>query len=188
MLKQRELQAGTGRIIPQANEEYGYEDHYPAWAPKPPGDSTEVLRQTAWDIAMAGAYQTAGETAKTGTNAWPDTGGGWFNGCGEDSMKLLVGYQYTYDFFTSFAWWEVEPHDELVDGGNYCLAAPGHIYAIYLPHGGWVTVKLEPGKYHAHWFDARDGLRIPLADAEGPTWASPLASHHNDWALLLQRD
>ncbi|MGO9087227.1 MAG: DUF5060 domain-containing protein [Terriglobales bacterium] len=188
MLKQRALQAGTGRIIPQTNEEYGYEDHYPSWTPKPPGDSTEVLRRTAWDIAMAGAYQTAGETAKTGTNVWPDTGGGWVNGRGDDSMKLLAGYQRIYDFFTSFAWWELEPHDELADGGNYCLAAPGHIYAVYLPNGGPVTVKLEPGKYHAQWFGARDGQRIPLGDVEGPTWASPPAPDHNDWALLLQRD
>ncbi len=30
MLKQRKLQEGSGRIIPQVNEEYGYEDHYPA--------------------------------------------------------------------------------------------------------------------------------------------------------------
>ena len=43
MLKQRQLQASTGRIIPQTNEEYGYEDHYPTWAPRPPGDSTDVL-------------------------------------------------------------------------------------------------------------------------------------------------
>ena len=40
-------QARTGRIIPQTNEEYGYEDHYPLWAPAPPGDSAETLRRTA---------------------------------------------------------------------------------------------------------------------------------------------
>jgi Protein of unknown function (DUF4038)/Domain of unknown function (DUF5060)/Putative collagen-binding domain of a collagenase len=188
MLKQRMLQAGTGRIIPQANEEYGYEDHYPRWAPKPPGDSTEVLRRTAWDIAMAGAYQTAGETAKTGTNAWPDTGGGWFNGRGDDTMTLLAGMQHMYDFFTGFPWWEVEPHDELVNGNNYCLAEPGNIYAIYLPQGGSVTVQLEPGKYHAHWFGAKDGQRIPLADVAGPAWTSPPTPDANDWALLLERD
>ena len=25
-----------------------------------------------------------------------------------------------------------EPHDELVNNGNYCLAKPGEIYAVYL--------------------------------------------------------
>ena len=35
MLEEREIQKKTGRIIPQTNEEYGYEDHYPHWAPAP---------------------------------------------------------------------------------------------------------------------------------------------------------
>jgi len=74
MLEERQLQLKTGRIIPQANEEYGYEDHYPHWAPKPDGDSTETLRRCAWEIAMAGAYGTAGESARRGVNIWPDTG------------------------------------------------------------------------------------------------------------------
>jgi hypothetical protein len=48
MLEERQIQMKTGRIIPQANEEYGYEDHYPHWAPKP----TEIraLRRTAWKL------------------------------------------------------------------------------------------------------------------------------------------
>src|SRR3712207_7939065 len=29
MLRRRQMQAATGRPIPQINEEYGYEDHYP---------------------------------------------------------------------------------------------------------------------------------------------------------------
>ena len=59
MLEERQIQMKTGRIIPQANEEYGYEDHYPHWAPGMGGDSAETLRHVAWDIAMAGAYGTA---------------------------------------------------------------------------------------------------------------------------------
>jgi len=39
MLEEREIQKKTGRIIPQTNEEYGYEDHYPHWAPGPGSDS-----------------------------------------------------------------------------------------------------------------------------------------------------
>ncbi|HET6178500.1 MAG TPA: DUF4038 domain-containing protein [Candidatus Sulfotelmatobacter sp.] len=188
MLHQRELQKNTGRIIPQTNEEYGYEDHYPSWTPRPPGDSTEVLRRSAWDIAMAGAYQTAGETAKTGTNVWPDTGGGWVNGRGDDSMTLLVAYRRLYDFFTSFSWWLTDPHDELVNAGNYCLAAPGNMYAIYLPNGGSVTVKLDAGKYRAEWYSPLSGERISLPYAEGANWTSPAAPDNHDWALLLQQN
>ena len=133
MLEERQIQLKTGRIIPQANEEYGYEDHYPRWAPAPPGDSAEVLRRCAWEIAMAGAYGTAGEPRASGTGIWPDTGGGWLNGRGDDTMVMLKGYAHMVDFFTSFDWWKTDPHDELVTGGAYCLAKPGEVYAVYLP-------------------------------------------------------
>jgi Domain of unknown function (DUF5060)/Protein of unknown function (DUF4038) len=75
MLDQREQQLRAKRIIPQVNEEYGYEDHYPSFAPyKPPAASAEANRRAAWEIAMAGCYQTTGETAKRGTGFFPNTG------------------------------------------------------------------------------------------------------------------
>jgi hypothetical protein len=186
MLESRELQKKTGRIIPQTNEEYGYEDHYPLWA-APGSDSADVLRRTAWDIMMAGGYQTAGETCRRGTNIAPDTGGGWMNGRGDDTMTMFLGYGHMVDFFTSFEWWKTDPHDELVDNGAYCLAKPHDIYAVYLPKGGKVTVKLEPGTYNAEWFSALTGEKITLPSAEGPSWTSPETPDQNDWALLFQR-
>jgi hypothetical protein len=187
MLEERQIQMKTGRIIPQTNEEYGYEDHYPLWAPAPPGDSAETLRRVAWDIAMAGAYGTAGETCRRGTNIWPDTGGGWINGRGDDTMVMLKGYEHMVDFFTSFEWWKTTPHDELVNNGAYCLAKPGEIYAVYLPKGGDVTIQLGPGSYEARWFGAFTGETIPLPPVEGPVWTSPKAAGRVDWALLLQK-
>jgi hypothetical protein len=186
MLEERQIQTKTGRIIPQANEEYGYEDHYPHWAPKPDGDSAETLRRMAWEIAMAGAYGTAGESARRGTNIWPDTGGGWINGRGDDTMVMLKGYEHMVDFFTSFEWWKVEPHDELVNHG-YCLARPGETYAVYLPREGDVTIKLEPGSYAATWFSAFTGEKIPLPAVKGPVWTSPRTPGWLDWALLLEK-
>lgn len=186
MLESRELQKKVGRIIPQTNEEYGYEDHYPLWA-APGSDSADVLRRTAWEVAMAGTYQTAGETCRRGTNIYPDTGGGWMNGRGDDTMTMLLGYGHMVDFFTSFEWWKTEPHDELVNSGLYCLAMPGEIYAIYLPKGGKATVKLEPGAYQATFVSALSGEKILLPVAQGTPWTSPEAPDRNDWALLLQR-
>ena len=185
ILKQRRLQAQTGRIIPQTNEEYGYEDHYPIWAPGPGSETAEVLRRTAWDIYMAGGYQTAGESARRGTNIWPDTGGGWLNGRGDDTMTMFLGFGHIVDFFTSFEWWKTDPHDELVNNSAYCLARPGEIYAIYLPKEGNVTVQLEPGVYTAHWFSASTGEILPLPPAKGPEWTSPHTPDRLDWALLL---
>lgn len=186
MLASRELQKKAGRIIPQTNEEYGYEDHYPLWA-APGSDSADVLRRTAWDIVMAGGYQTAGETCRRGTNIAPDTGGGWMNGRGDDTMTMFLGYGHMVDFFTSFDWWKTDPHDELVDNGAYCLAKPHEIYAVYLPKGGKVTIKLEPATYNAEWFSALSGEKITLPDVDAPSWTSPETPDHNDWALLLQR-
>jgi hypothetical protein len=197
MLEERQIQAKTGRIIPQTNEEYGYEDHYPHWAPGLGSDSAETLRRVAWDIAMAGAYGTAGETCRRGTNIWPDTGGGWINGRGDDTMTMLKAYEHMVDFFTSFEWWKTEPHDELVNHGAYCLAKPGEIYAVYLPNPGRfgegqvstnnVTVKIEPGTYSAKWFNAFTGETVPLPVVQGGEWTSPDAPGWLDWALLLQK-
>jgi hypothetical protein len=202
MLEEREIQKKTGRTVPQTNEEYGYEDHYPHWAPAPPGDSAETLRQTAWEIAMAGAYGTAGESARRRTNVWPDTGGGWINGRGDDTMVMLKGYGHMVDFFTSFEWWKTEPHDELVNNGAYCLAKPGEIYAVYLPVRplcgnsavfeyksvcGDVTIQLAPGTYDAQWFGAFTGETIPLPPVQGPVWTLPKPPGWLDWALLLKR-
>jgi hypothetical protein len=61
---------------------------------------------------MAGAYQTNGERADTGTGWGPDTGGGWINGRGDDSMTMFVGYGHIVDFFTSLPWWELVPDDD----------------------------------------------------------------------------
>ena len=148
----------------------------------------DTLRRTAWDIVMTGGYQTAGESARRGTNIWPKTGGGWMNGRGDDTMTMFVGYGHMVDFFTSFEWWKMEPHDESVDNGNYCLAKPGETYAVYLPSGGKVTVKLEPGRCTATWFGAVTGEKLVLPDAQGPLWTSPEAPDRNDWALLLSRE
>ena len=202
MLEEREIQKKTGRIIPQTNEEYGYEDHYPHWAPAPPFDSAETLRQVAWDIAMAGAYGTAGESARRGTNIWPNTGGGWINGRGDDTMVMLKGYEHMVDFFTSFEWWKTEPHDELVSKPAYCLAKLGEIYAVYIPlrplcvnvaHFGYedecgeITIQLGAGTYNAKWFSAATGDWVPLGPVQGPAWKIPNPPGWLDWALLLEK-
>jgi hypothetical protein len=127
----RDEQAKTGRIIPQVNEEYGYEDHYPRWGGnrKAPARVADNRRRLAWEMYMAGCYQTTGERADTGTGWGPDTGGGWVNGRGDDSMTMLRGYGRIVDFFTSIPWWTLEPDDELIDAaqGDAANVALSHI-------------------------------------------------------------
>jgi len=184
MLTQREQQKEIGRIIPQVNEEYGYED---LWEKSPGQRSAETRRRLAWEIYMAGCYQTAGESARQGTGVPPDTGGGWVNGRGDDTMTMLEYYTRMVDFFTGFQWWKTEPRNDLVDNGAMCLAEPGNIYAIYLPSGGKVTVNLEKGKYRANWLNPRTGEGIDMPTADGPVWTSPNAPDDGDWLLLLKR-
>jgi Protein of unknown function (DUF4038)/Domain of unknown function (DUF5060)/Putative collagen-binding domain of a collagenase len=188
MLDQREQQLRTKRIIPQINEEYGYEDHYPAFAPyRPPAASADANRRAAWEVVMAGCYQTTGETAKRGTGVAPGTGGGWVNGRGDETMTMLKGYAHMVHFFTSFEWWKTEPHDELVNNGAYCLAEPGQLYVVYLPRGGNVSVKLDPGRYQAKLFNPRSGEYSSAPMAENAAWSSPVAPDGEDWVFLLSR-
>jgi len=186
MLEERQIQLKTGRIIPQANEEYGYEDHYPHWAPKPDGDSAETLRRIAWEIAMAGAYGTAGESARRGVNIWPDSGGGWINGRGDDTMVMLKGYEHMVDFFTSFEWWKTEPHDELVNNGAYCLAKPVRYMRC-------TCRKKEPSRSNSKPAPTRQPGLAPspgknsAPQVNGPMWTSPNSPGWLDWALLIRK-
>jgi hypothetical protein len=54
----------------------------------------------------------------------------------------------------------------LVNNGNYCLAKLGEIYAIYLPRGGNVAVRLVRGHYRGKWFSPVSGQTIDLRLAE----------------------
>jgi len=111
------------------------------------------------------------------------------NGRGDNTMTMFQGYVHMVDFMTSFDWWKTEPHDELVNQGNYCLAKPGEIYAIYLPHAGKVTLQILPGSYNATWWNANTGQKSTLStvNVASPTWTSPGAPGVNDWALLLRK-
>ena len=133
MLEERQIQKKTGRIIPQTNEEYGYEDHYPHWAPTPPGDSAEACARRRGRSPWPAPTEPRVKARGRGTNIWPDTGGGWINGRGDDTMVMLKGYEHMVDFFTSFEWWKTEPHDELVNNGAYCLAKPGEFMPSTCP-------------------------------------------------------
>ena len=129
----RDKQEKTGRIMPQINEEYGYEDHYPRWGGnrKWPARTADNRRRLAWEMVMAGGYQTTGERADTGTGWGADTGGGWINGRGDDSMVMLQGYAHMVDFFTSIPWWTLNPDDELIGRPDRSAATTKPIHIVY---------------------------------------------------------
>ena len=167
MLKNREEQAATGRIIPQINEEYGYEDHYPAkWGEgrTAPARSADNRRRLAWGMYMAGGYQTAGERANT------ETGGGWINGRGDDSMILFKGYGHIVDFFTSIPWWKLEPDNSIIQVSQDHTAKSELTHVVYTRdkngnaalylQGNEQAAKTIPGDI-SNW---DDGFRLMLAN------------------------
>jgi hypothetical protein len=134
MLDNRRQQTQTGRIVPQVNEEYGYEDHYPTgWGGnrQPPARSADSRRRLAWGMYMAGGYQTTGERADTGTGWGPDTGGGWVNGRGDDSMVMLKGYGHIVDFFTAIPWWRLNPDNDFFEAPQETAAKPELSHVAY---------------------------------------------------------
>ncbi|MFO0844697.1 MAG: DUF4038 domain-containing protein [Gemmataceae bacterium] len=190
LLRHRRAQAKAGRPMPQVNEEYGYEDHYPGpWGggKKPPARSADTRRRLAWGMYLAGGYQTTGERADRGTGKGPDSGGGWINGRGDDAMTMLEGYGHIVTCFARLAWWRMEPHDELVGKGAYCLAEPGKQYLVYLPAGGRATLALDGGEYRAEWFNPRSGRWREIGPVSAKEWTSPPPEGAGDWALVLRR-
>ncbi len=170
MLAQRADAIAKGRIIPQVNEEYGYE--------MVKGSGQDEVRRRAWEIAMAGCYQTTGE--------WK----GWQHGEAAAESKILNWTRIVREFFEkNLTWWEMPPANELVKGGRgFALALRGRCYAVYLPEGGRITIVLEPGRYSAKWFDPRSGeyLAVP-GEVPGGVWQSPDAPGPGDWVVVVSK-
>jgi hypothetical protein len=187
----------TGRILPQVNEEYGYEGHYPIWgcgptATKyPEGRNGYNRSQLAWEICMAGGYQTTGETAEYGTGAGDDSGGGWINGRGNSKMTMLKYYNIMKECFEKTEYWKLKPSNENVNYGNLCLAEPGKQYLIYsrvqhcrisLPGDGIYTVKM---------IDPRNGEENALPDCcakENGAWQYPKELNENRVFILKLKE
>ncbi len=197
MTQAKQLQAATGRILPQINEEYGYEGHYPPWGcgataskSKPDGRSGMNRSQLAWEICMSGSYQTTGETAAFGTGAGEDTGGGWINGRGNDKMTMLNYYRILKETFEKTNYWKFQSRNDLVNYGNLCLANENSEYLIYsrLQH---CRIKLPKGqKYSVLMINPQTGEEKNLADADSDVDNSAWQYRTNlekDMVFILKR-
>jgi hypothetical protein len=205
MLANRLRQAATGRVIPQINEEFGYEDHYPkGWGEsrQPPARSAASRARIAWEICLAGGYPTTGERATPDPAGGPHAlGGGWVNGRGADPSPLLELHGHLYDFFTGIAWWKLAPDTNLVlalaphpaatdksAALNRAFAArsqEGDLAAIYVPRGGILSLdgsrlrdQLKP-----LWFNPCDGGMRNARPLRERVYRTPTA---DDWVLLFR--
>jgi Domain of unknown function (DUF5060)/Protein of unknown function (DUF4038) len=188
MRKARDLATKASRPMPQVNEEYGYEDHYPGpWGGgrKKPARSADSRRRLAWEMAMAGGYQTTGERADEPGH------GGWITGLGNDKMTMLDGYAHLVDFFTAFEWWKCDPVDDLADNGALVLAEAGKRYVVYAPKGGTVTLKLPAAEgWTLTGYNPRTGATgkpapLLIPDADGRVTLT--FADTDDWAAVIQK-
>lgn len=203
-LERREEGEQAGKVKPLINEEYGYED---LWEGTKGQRSAETRRRCAWEMAMAGAYQTTGETALRGVGSNEDTGGGWIAGRGDDSMTLLKGHFPLLNCFTSLEWWKLEPANALIDSYmptvkhvNYythhgelveikeafCSAEQGKVYVFYLPAGGQLKATIEHGSYQVQRLNPRSGEKDSLDPFSGDSWHVDETPDHEDWVYILQ--
>ncbi len=185
MRKHREAQLATGHPFPQINEEYGYQDHYPVkWGggKRPPTRNADNRRRMAWEIAMAGCYQTTGEKAnRNGDGQPPATPGGWINGGFDDSMHMLERYRHMVNFFESMPFWKLGPVADRV------LAKAGQRYVVYLPNGGRQAVELASGRYRVRRYNPQNGEWAEGGIAEGGAWNTPESALGSDVVYLLER-
>ena len=104
--------------------------------------------------------------------------------------------RWALEFFknNSVPFWDMRCKDNLVDGGNWCLAKPGEVYVVYLEDGG--TTQIDLGDYHlkfmVKWFNPRTGDYLQDGSVEtiiGPGKVSvgtPPADADKDWVVLIR--
>lgn len=189
MLANRFEQETTKRPIPQVNEEYGYEDHYPAFAFDkicPPGRDGNDRRKLAWRICMAGGYQTTGESAKKGLGAEMSYTGGWINGLGTGESVMLKGNQAMRTIFETTQWWKMLPENDIINHGGYCLANAGEEYLLYVVWG-YIKITLVPGKYSVTVYNASDAMVLEKSTFEGGSWEKRFVDWQTDYAIVLKK-
>ena len=92
-------------------------------------------------------------------------------------------------FMESMPFWEMQPHNELVeDGRAFCLAKPGQVYGLYLPVGGSVTVNLPPNAtYDVAWWNPANGRNGSFQNKANVSDGTKrfTAPDSGDWALRI---
>ena len=76
--------------------------------------------------------------------------------------KMWEQTKVALDFFHQYLpFADMEPHDELVQGGDaWCLARPGEIYAVYSPKPAEMKLDLSRGKFQVEWYNPRTGAAL----------------------------
>jgi hypothetical protein len=156
------------------NEEYGYEGVLDE--PKH-GQNTDRVRKCHWSIALAGGYATYGD--------W--TYGSPFYTGRIGKGKAPAQLRYLRETFESIPYSLMEPHNELVGTGAFCLAKEGEVYLVYLPDGKETILHIKPAShgYTITWINPRTGERTSSIDTakDKITLHAPSSG---DWAAIIK--
>jgi hypothetical protein len=156
------------------NEEYGYE----GTLDKPShGQNADWVRKCHWAIALAGGYATYGD--------W--TGGTAFYTGHVGEGKAPAQLRHLRETFESIPYSLMEPHNELVGQGAFCLAKEGEVYLVYLPDIAETVLHAKPAAqgYTVTWINPRTGERTGSGrTTEGNILLQPPS--REDWAVLVR--
>ena len=102
--------------------------------------------------------------------------------------------RFALEFFHKhLPFWTMKADDELTSAkDDYCFAAEGKVYAVYLPNGQATTIKLPAGDYAAAWYNPRTGgelLRGSVSKLTGPgepSLGTPPGEAGKDWVVLIR--
>jgi len=159
---------------PYVNEEYGYEGVLNE--PKH-GLNADWVRKCHWSIAMAGGYATYGD--------WTHGSPFYTGHIGQGRAPAQL--HYLRETFESIPYSRMEPHNELVGAGAFCLADEGNIYLVYLADVEETALDIRPtGKScKITWIDPRTGIRTSSAST---TKGKVMLRGHSpgDWAAIIK--
>ncbi len=150
--------------------------------------SIDTIRQSAWEISMAGA----------GWGAQNNTSFGW------DPNTIMAGHATARDqlydqignvakFYNDLGveFWNMAPNGALASTG-VATANVDSEYLIYANSGGNFTVNLAAtagATMNVNWYNPRSGVLTPAADVDGGSSSTSFsAPDGNDWVLWLKAE
>ena len=142
-----------------------------------------VRHRVLWGTFIAGGmgveYYYGYQTAATDLNLQDHR---TRDGKYEDAAHALKFMEtYLIDHVT-----QMEPNDGVTaDNGDYVLAKPGEVYAVYRPNGGSTTISLPAGNWTVQWYNPRTGGGLSSGVAVNGSITAP---DNNDWVALITND
>jgi len=103
--------------------------------------------------------------------------------------KCFPYLEIVFDFIESIPYYQMQPHNELVNSACICFAKLGERYVCYSQNGELIRLDLTSaaGEYEAEWLNPRSGEKHSVDAVEGGAKCSFACPDKNDWVLHLRR-